>query len=359
MLSEIASVDFVRSCFPRSDTANASPDAPVASATHSLIVDCTDAARKALLSRSSGRIIRVATACSGSDVVIAGLRHIEEHMQQIFIMKAEETVRFQHVWSCECEPFKQEFLVACHDAAVVFPDVCKLGCSRAYNVVKRAEVTIPPFDFLIDGFLCKDLSSLKKLDPAKRAQILTQGGGTSGNTFHGICSCISVHRPRAVMMENVAGVLKFARNVDVSKASTARPNTEPDAGEEGWLEDDDDLGDQHRDILAEMFAQLGYVLHCCPQNALFSGFPQSRHRIYMLGIRLDTMASSAEGILAKLGTAYASMRDPPRAALSEFLLPESEVTARQQEARKQARHSGSDLSGAWVIDHAQGPTCPR
>ena len=83
----------------------------------------------------------------------------------------------------------------------------------------------------------------------------------------------------------------------------------------------------------------------------------------MLGIRCDTMASSAEGILAKIDTAYAGLKDPPRAVLSEFLLPESEVIARQQEARKQARHSVSDHCGAWVVDHARafkakGIPCP-
>ena len=98
------------------------------------------------------------------------------------------------------------------DVKVISPDIWSLGCGSAVNTITSKEELIPEFDVFIVGWSCKDFSSLKRSKKNQPSEslpgLLAEGRGTSGITFHGVLATVSQHRPKAVVMENVAGLLR-------------------------------------------------------------------------------------------------------------------------------------------------------
>eukprot|EP00931_Biecheleriopsis_adriatica_P048312 TRINITY_DN27914_c0_g2_i1.p1 TRINITY_DN27914_c0_g2~~TRINITY_DN27914_c0_g2_i1.p1 ORF type:complete len:2094 (+),score=462.88 TRINITY_DN27914_c0_g2_i1:118-6282(+) len=151
--------------------------------------------------RESGDLpatIRIGTACSGTDSPVLGA---------ILDMEALEAagyagvLNFQHVMSCEIEPFKQAFLARNYPNSVLLPDIRKLvpedGSRHTENVV-GVRVEVPCCDVFIAGTVCKDFSMRKT-----RYRLDLEDNGKSGQTFFAAVEYIFDREIKFSIFENV------------------------------------------------------------------------------------------------------------------------------------------------------------
>jgi hypothetical protein len=75
----------------------------------------------------SGRKLRVATMCSGTESPLLALGMISDAMKDLYGVKLE----IEHVFSCEIEPFKQAYIERNFSPPILFRDVCELGGDKA------------------------------------------------------------------------------------------------------------------------------------------------------------------------------------------------------------------------------------
>jgi hypothetical protein len=78
----------------------------------------------------SGRKLRVATMCSGTESPLLALQLICRSLYEEYNAKLE----VEHVFSCEIEPFKQAYIERNFRPPLLFRDVCELGQGFAFVV---------------------------------------------------------------------------------------------------------------------------------------------------------------------------------------------------------------------------------
>lgn len=74
-----------------------------------------------------GRNMRVATMCSGTESPLLALELIRRSILEHY----EVEMKFEHVFSCEIEPFKQAYIERNFRPPILFRDVCELGDDQA------------------------------------------------------------------------------------------------------------------------------------------------------------------------------------------------------------------------------------
>ena len=74
-----------------------------------------------------GRKMRVATMCSGTESPLLALNLIQRSILEHFGLSLE----YEHVFSCEIEPFKQAYIERNFQPPLLFRDVCELGEDEA------------------------------------------------------------------------------------------------------------------------------------------------------------------------------------------------------------------------------------
>ncbi|KAG5638137.1 hypothetical protein H0H81_001656 [Sphagnurus paluster] len=148
---------------------------------------------KAVAEHISGRKLRVATMCSGTESPLLALELIQK------CIKDQHGVQLdvEHVFSCEIEPFKQAYIERNFHPPLLFRDVCELGDEKAHTAY-GALATVPgDVDMLIAGTSCVDYSNLN----TQKQDI--DDNGESGRTFRGMLTWVDKHRPPLVILENV------------------------------------------------------------------------------------------------------------------------------------------------------------
>ncbi|KAF9240628.1 hypothetical protein BU15DRAFT_73858 [Melanogaster broomeanus] len=140
-----------------------------------------------------GRKLRVATMCSGTESPLLALELICQSIKECY----DITLEFQHVFSCEIEPFKQAYIERNFKPPLLFRDVCELGDLEATTAYGALAPVPGDVDLLVAGTSCVDYSNLNN---EKKG---IDGGGESGRTFHGMMSWVTNHRPPLVILENV------------------------------------------------------------------------------------------------------------------------------------------------------------
>ncbi len=75
----------------------------------------------------SGRKLRVATMCSGTESPLLALELIQKSLLEQHGVNFE----IEHVFSCEIEPFKQAYIERNFHPPILFRDVCELGGAEA------------------------------------------------------------------------------------------------------------------------------------------------------------------------------------------------------------------------------------
>ncbi|PPQ98930.1 hypothetical protein CVT24_003557 [Panaeolus cyanescens] len=141
----------------------------------------------------SGRKLRVATMCSGTESPLLALELIQKSILEQHDVKLD----IEHVFSCEIEPFKQAYIERNFHPPILFRDVCELGQAEAHTAYGALAPVPGDVDILIAGTSCVDYSNLNTQKQDIDAK------GESGQTFRGMMSWVKNHRPPLVILENV------------------------------------------------------------------------------------------------------------------------------------------------------------
>ncbi len=153
--------------------------------------------------------IRLQTACSGTDAPSIALGLIKESLSKL-CSKSEGTQKhkfdYEHMMSCEIEPFKQAYIARNFPGVPLFPDITKLSATndegegeKVVDVYGRPQY-IPEGDLFVAGTSCKDFSMLKT---TKRKDI--EQKGQSGETFLAAVEFLDLYQPPFAIFENVDG----------------------------------------------------------------------------------------------------------------------------------------------------------
>jgi len=112
------------------------------------------------------------------------------------------------------------------------------------DITKISEKDIPKFDVLLAGFPCQPFSSIGKREGFKHK--------TQGTLFYDVARIIDFHKPKAFLLENVAGLLTH----DDGRTFTT---------------------------IISVLTSLGYVIEYKILDSSNFGVPQKRDRIYIVG----------------------------------------------------------------------------
>ena len=153
--------------------------------------------------------IRLQTACSGTDAPSIALGLIKESLSKL-CSKSDGNKKhkfdYEHMMSCEIEPFKQAYIARNFPGVPLFPDITKLSATndegegeKVVDVYGRPQY-IPEGDLFVAGTSCKDFSMLKT---TKRKDI--EQKGQSGETFLAAVEFLDLYQPPFAIFENVDG----------------------------------------------------------------------------------------------------------------------------------------------------------
>jgi DNA (cytosine-5)-methyltransferase 1 len=162
------------------------------------------------------------------------------------------------------------------------------------SVVDLAEVdmsSLPHADVLLGGFPCQEFS-----------QCGPRGGTRSarGGLYRRMVEYASVHQPKVVVGENVAGLLYRDGGLALQT-----------------IQDD--------------FARVGYTSHVWEVRAQYHGVPQARHRLFLIFVRNDISSVSIKAPVPSERAATA------RDAIADLLLPRNRKVPNQSQYFKAAR----------------------
>lgn len=121
------------------------------------------------------------------------------------------------------------------------------------DITKIDENDIPKFDILLAGFPCQPFSSIGKREGFRHK--------TQGTLFYDVARIIDRHKPKAFLLENVAGLLTH------------------------------DDGKTFSTIIS-VLNDLGYAIEYKVLDASDYGVPQKRERIYIVGFNKKKVRSS-------------------------------------------------------------------
>ncbi|WVQ93615.1 hypothetical protein IAU59_000691 [Kwoniella sp. CBS 9459] len=146
-----------------------------------------------LVKQLNGRKLRVATMCSGTESPLLALNMIAKAIKG----QHGQTLGFEHVFSCEIEPFKQAYIERNFAPPILFRDVTELGKKKAHTAYGSLVAVPGNVDILIAGTSCVDYSNLNNV------QQDIDANGESGRTFRGMLQWVKKHQPPIVILENV------------------------------------------------------------------------------------------------------------------------------------------------------------
>ncbi|KAI6149517.1 hypothetical protein BKA82DRAFT_995209 [Pisolithus tinctorius] len=243
---------------------------------------------KGVAEHVQGRKLRVATMCSGTESPLLALEMICQSIKDQHGIALE----FEHVFSCEIEPFKQAYIERNFKPPLLFRDVCELGDYEATTAYGALAPVPGDVDLLVAGTSCVDYSNLNN----ERKGI--DGGGESGRTFHGMMSWVSNHRPPLVILENVCSA--------------------------PW------------DRVKDYFKRQGYSADFLRVDTKLYYIPHTRTRVYLLAV--DSRGSNIPMEWKNwIGT---KLKRPASSTLDAFLLPSDDPRIHQAR-QKLVQDSGS------------------
>ncbi|KAL4062601.1 hypothetical protein J3A83DRAFT_4381778 [Scleroderma citrinum] len=248
--------------------------------------------------RIQGRKLRIATMCSGTESPLLALEMICQSIKDHFGIPLE----FEHVFSCEIEPFKQAYIERNFKPPLLFRDVCELGEDEATTAYGSLAPVPGDVDLLVAGTSCVDYSNLNN---EKKG---IDGGGESGRTFHGMMSWVNNHRPPLVILENVCSA--------------------------PW------------DRVKEYFKRQGYSAEFIRVDTKLFYIPHTRTRVYLFAV--DKQGSSLPGEWKNWVTT--KLKRPASSTLDAFLLPSDDPRIHQARQKLVQDSGGVSESRTGRID---------
>lgn len=282
-----------------------------------------DDATKADMLSAPPSHIEIGTACSGTDVAVLAGKAFSKAWAQF----SGKLCITHHVFSCEADEKKQEFLKRMftetednNDMSILLGNTQDLvSDSEPFDLLSEANLEgLPMVSDLMVGFPCQDVS---RLNPsAEEARwIIKDAGRRTGSVFGHVATYSErlLRDPdgrkgfRGLLLENVLGLLTAPKGTD----NTGNP----------WH--------SNLDYCSLRMHQAGLLLLPFVLDPQMFGVPVSRQRVWMItGLSEDDIRQMAHDMADRLCDAH-SCRD-----LRDFLLePDHELVLRQIEASKCAR----------------------
>ncbi|CAD6580658.1 MAG: hypothetical protein ASARMPRED_000285 [Alectoria sarmentosa] len=144
----------------------------------------------------SGKQIRIATMCSGTESPLLALEKIQNDLR----LSGKPPLDIKHLFSAEIVPYKQAYIERNFGPDYLFRDMRELAEGGQATTAYGALVDVPSgVNLLVAGFSCVDFSKLNK-----NSKKLTDNG-ESGDTFRAIARYARNCRPAVIILENVDG----------------------------------------------------------------------------------------------------------------------------------------------------------
>jgi DNA-cytosine methyltransferase len=233
----------------------------------------------------------VGTDCSGWESIVLALKSMSIPYVHCFSSDISKAVR---------RTIRLNFKHAGH---IIYKDMCTRPVSET-----------PSVDIYHAGFPCQPFSSAglnRGLDDPR------------GKLIHKVLAYVSHHRPKLVLLENVKGLVSKHRPVLL------------------WI--------------CGVLRDLGYLVSWKVMDARHHGLPHHRERVFIVALRLDSLASGRKHVFwpRRLPPAdLASFLDQPRNSDRPTALPPAtQGVARRnvQAAIRKLRHDGVDLSTCQAV----------
>ncbi|KAK4164457.1 hypothetical protein QBC43DRAFT_369820 [Cladorrhinum sp. PSN259] len=312
--------------------------------------------------------LKVATICSGTDAPIFALNLLNE---AIVTVKNEQLFTFDHLFSCEIEPFKQGFIRRnLPHSTVIFRDVVEMAAAALtlggqVMTASGSKEMIPPdrLDILFCGCSCVDYSNMNSKKPKTRIDILdtwlkdknTKGAngktnphdypvkrdkdfrntllrcqealkkptiGESTRTFFAALTLINEKRPKIVVLENVFGA--------------------------PW--------DMYR---KQIFPLIGYYADFLRLDSKDFYLPQTRQRGYLIAVDAESLGSdTAKEIVDKWKETMELCKRSTSATVTDFLKGPDEPATVQARAEMEQSRSQSRIStkAEWNLSYLRHQT---
>ena len=266
--------------------------------------------------------ITFGTACSGSEFYLTGLPLLAGEMSQ----RLGRDVRFEHLWSCELDPAKRQWIMDNFAPPKLFGDITRLAEGRCHDFVSGGLVEVEKVRLVIAGTSCKDASRLNN-QHGRRLNVVDAGAHSTGETFCGLVRLLASAgtRCRLVCLENVPSLR----------------DRDPQTGRSNF------------DGVADAVRSLGFSFVSAVFSAEHLGLPVSRPRLYMSGVR-GARESAAQKMADDVLTAIrAGAADVP---MDSLLLPETEPHLMMRdwmpEGLARSREQPCDVAeGVWQQQH--------
>ena len=197
-----------------------------------------------------------ASGCSGTECPAYVFAAIAAGMAEV---DADLSGSFVHCFSAEMDEAKRNFITQVHGLDhVIFADLFDVSRPRAQDTVSGRWLTLPDFlglGILIAGFSCKVASTLNTAMLARTDvhNIIDEMVSSTGLTFWATLLAVDRLRPKAFLLENVMGLLRNGAAESVAVALRAK----------------------------------GYVVALLQLQPKKFGFPNTRPRLFFLGLRRD------------------------------------------------------------------------
>jgi len=238
------------------------------------------------------KVVSLATDCSGMETPLMALRNLG--------------IEVNHLFSCDVNKHVKETIMANFPPKVWYDDLT----TRDNSAAKKA-------DIYVAGFPCQPFSTAG----------LQQGFGDKkgrGTVFFKVREYIEEAQPRVFVLENVSGLVKIQG------------------------------GKYFKDIL-ESLEELGnYNIHHQMLDTKEHGVPQSRRRIYFIGIKKTIDRKTFEFPEPVKRPSIEKFLDRKKGKVDATMLPpESQGTARANviKAIKELQEKGHDpFNEPWIID---------
>jgi hypothetical protein len=141
-------------------------------------------------------LVKLGTACSGTDAPALALTLIKEQWEQRSGLQSAGDFAFTHEFSCENDPFKQAYLARNFDSTL-YPDIAKMTAAEPRDVYGQVQ-PIPDFNWFVAGTSCKNFSSLRS-----KWRLDIEDKGCSGETFLAAVEILFQEKPHVAIFENV------------------------------------------------------------------------------------------------------------------------------------------------------------
>ena len=236
---------------------------------------------------ATSTIFKWGSACSGTES--------PHWVFQALASAAVSRMVFEQVYSAELDPHKRAWIMDQAKPKCLFSDIFDVTratarcCIRGLVNVKEV-CHSSTTDLFIAGFSCQTVSGLNP-DDATRMRAISNYEGTTGITWWGVCQIVQKTHPRAFILENVQGLMRYNSHLAV----------------------------------VEKLRSFGYIVLWRLCDALECGLPQHRPRIYFIGW-LRAGVADADYFAGRMGRVLEQLlANHPRMDIDDFLFDEDDA----------------------------------